>query len=206
MERTLMAMEARLKTLQNSNGTTTYTPVPVPSPTPAPAPAPVYREQTRTGSTTVLDRTYNSGGYVPGPNDIFLGEIKFNDSNTRPVTTTTSTITTTRITNPSSIHSIYFDKNSAVVKKTEQRKVNAAADELRLYAGARAQLSGYTDRTGDASYNMSLSKQRAEAVRAKLNSLGIASDRISVYHYGEEDSSLEVSDPDARRVDILIQK
>ena len=68
--------------------------------------------------------------------------------------------------------------------------------------GARLQISGYHDATGDASFNAELAKQRALAVRAALVGAGVA------------ESSLELSKPavstgsgadaEARRVEVTI--
>lgn len=68
--------------------------------------------------------------------------------------------------------------------------------------GARLQISGYHDATGDANFNAELAKQRAIAVRDALTAAGVA------------ESSLELSKPavstgsgadaEARRVEVTI--
>ncbi len=46
-------------------------------------------------------------------------------------------------------------------------------------------VEGHTDNVGDEDFNMKLSLARAESVRDKLISMGIASDRFEVKGFGE---------------------
>ncbi|MCB9481720.1 MAG: OmpA family protein [Desulfobacteraceae bacterium] len=52
-------------------------------------------------------------------------------------------------------------------------------------AGARFSLRGFTDNTGDEKYNLTLSKKRAESVRAYLQKKNISSLRIESKGFGE---------------------
>ena len=51
----------------------------------------------------------------------------------------------------------------------------------------RVAVAGYTDRIGDDAYNMKLSRERAEAVRAELIALGLPKERIKVSAHGSDD-------------------
>ena len=67
---------------------------------------------------------------------------------------------------------------------------------------------GYTDSTGDADYNMNLSKRRADAVAAYLASIGVPADRTRTLGRGENDpiASNDTSESRAqnRRVEVIV--
>ena len=48
------------------------------------------------------------------------------------------------------------------------------------------EIQGYTDSTGEPSYNEKLGEERAEAVRRYLNEQGVALNRMSTISYGED--------------------
>ncbi len=66
---------------------------------------------------------------------------------------------------------------------------------------------GYADRSGDATYNDGLSRKRADAVVAALQSEGYAQDLISVAAAGEREQALASDDglreARNRRVDVV---
>ncbi|MBT8132369.1 MAG: OmpA family protein, partial [Gammaproteobacteria bacterium] len=67
---------------------------------------------------------------------------------------------------------------------------------------------GYTDTTGEASYNLDLSQRRAESVRRYLISKGANGDKISAKGYGEAnpifDNSTRPGRQKNRRVELRI--
>jgi outer membrane protein OmpA-like peptidoglycan-associated protein len=67
---------------------------------------------------------------------------------------------------------------------------------------------GYTDSTGDADYNMGLSKRRADAVAAYMVSIGVPADKIRTLGRGENDpiASNDTNESRAqnRRVEAII--
>ncbi len=89
---------------------------------------------------------------------------------------------------------VTFDEGSGVRFATNQSTLNAASratleklvNVMNDYPGTEILVSGHTDNTGAADYNMSLSKRRAFAVRDYLVSDGIDSSRIAVTYAGEE--------------------
>ena len=55
---------------------------------------------------------------------------------------------------------------------------------LKRAAGAKVQIVGHTDNTGNASFNEQLSVRRAETVRGELVRRGIGVDRLSTAGFG----------------------
>lgn len=99
--------------------------------------------------------------------------------------------------------SVFFD----VGKNEIAPEFTAAVAPIKAWLDAnpadRAQLSGFTDPTGDAAANAELAKRRAQAVAAALTEQGVAEDRMDLVK--PADSSDEAVDlAGARRVEITV--
>lgn len=72
-------------------------------------------------------------------------------------------------------------------------------------ASSSLTLEGHTDASGEAGYNLRLSRRRAEAVVAYLVSRGVAWQRLSAVGYGESRPLpvYQPTDPRQRRVEIV---
>jgi outer membrane protein OmpA-like peptidoglycan-associated protein len=70
---------------------------------------------------------------------------------------------------------------SLEAKKTIQENV---IDELNSDSRLYVTIKGYTDASGDADYNLNLSRKRAESVNEFLKSKGIGENRIKTFSYG----------------------
>jgi outer membrane protein OmpA-like peptidoglycan-associated protein len=82
-----------------------------------------------------------------------------------------------------------FDKlNFATDSATIAPESNASLQELGQVLGAcattRVRIAGYTDSTGDAAHNKTLSEQRAAAVKAALVGFGIDAARLDAAGFG----------------------
>ena len=64
--------------------------------------------------------------------------------------------------------SIYFDPNSARMSMDSREIVDDIGNQMRAYENTVVDIEGNTDSTGSRSYNMQLSRQRADAVRQYL--------------------------------------
>ncbi|MBN1597833.1 MAG: OmpA family protein [Bacteroidales bacterium] len=73
--------------------------------------------------------------------------------------------------------------NSTILEKV----VNELKDDSRLYVT----IKGYTDGLGDASYNLNLSRRRAESVKEFLKENGIGEKRIRTFSFGESQALKE---------------
>ncbi len=103
---------------------------------------------------------------------------------------------------------VTFDTNSAVVRPGLYSEINRVAGVLKQYPDTVVRVEGHTDSTGSEEYNMNLSHQRANAVKALLIQQGIDENRIEVIGFGES-MPIATNDTEAgrqlnRRVDIKI--
>ena len=78
-----------------------------------------------------------------------------------------------------------FDVNSAQVKPGMYSELDRIAGIMVQYPQTVIQIEGHTDSTGSESYNMDLSRRRAESVRNLMLQRGVASSRMQVVAYGE---------------------
>lgn len=81
---------------------------------------------------------------------------------------------------------VFFLINSAVIRPSEQVKVDKLVEYLKANPEATVVVTGYADKeTGYPAYNMALSKRRSEAVTKALESAGIAASRITTAAEGD---------------------
>lgn len=103
---------------------------------------------------------------------------------------------------------IRFDFDSARIRPDSFRSIGLMADALNhpYLLGYRFIIIGHTDAKGSRDYNLKLSQERADAVRAALiNPFGISSSRIEAVGLGEE-QLLNRGNPEAadnRRVQLI---
>ena len=72
-----------------------------------------------------------------------------------------------------------FQTGAAELDMTQsQEQVTNIAEIMKAYPTAKLKIGGYTDNSGDAAANKTLSKQRADAVVAALVVSGVAKDRL----------------------------
>lgn len=93
--------------------------------------------------------------------------------------------TRTRI-EDSGLSTLYFSFDSYLVPETEVEKVNAAVQYLNTNPAHVMIIEGHCDERGSNEYNVSLSEQRALAVKNYMMNLGITEDRIQTRAFGEE--------------------
>ena len=78
----------------------------------------------------------------------------------------------------------HFAFDSALLDTTDKNNLTKVADWMKQNPSEKVHISGYTDSTGPAAYNLHLSQERAQSAAHYLESLGISSDRISTHGYG----------------------
>lgn len=101
---------------------------------------------------------------------------------------------------------MFFDWDGTNLGAEAQQVLETAADYAKQQNFTNVDLAGHADRSGDAGYNMGLSRQRAEAVKAALVKLGLDANGISVAARGESATLVNTADgvrePRNRRVEI----
>ena len=99
---------------------------------------------------------------------------------------------------------VYFDTGKSDVSND----LSTAAAAVKTYVdgnpAATLAVSGYNDPTGNAAANAELSKRRAQSVKAALERLGIAAERV-VLEKPAETTTTGTDNAAARRVEVTIR-
>jgi len=103
---------------------------------------------------------------------------------------------------------VFFETNQASLTPDGARVVAEAAEAYRETGAARVVVTGHTDTTGSAAYNLELSERRADLVANELISQGVPATEITTVGRGEEDLLVPTADgvnePRNRRVEIVV--
>jgi len=95
------------------------------------------------------------------------------------------TDTTTAIKITISFNNVLFDYDKSNLKKEFLPEMDKAVTLLKKeYPKIKFEVAGHTDSKGKDTYNMNLSKRRANAVASYLSSKGISKSRMKVIGYG----------------------
>jgi len=106
------------------------------------------------------------------------------------------------------IPNINFKSGSDELLSSSFPTLDRAAEVLNEFTGVRLEIQGHASSEGKESYNLKLSKKRAEAVREYLIRRGVQSDRLRAQGYGEsvplETNRSESGRSQNRRVEFQI--
>lgn len=83
------------------------------------------------------------------------------------------------------LENVYFNTGNAILKPESYSSLNNLTELMLNKKNLHIELSGHTDNVGDDASNMTLSKDRAETVKAYLIKKGIEALRIIAVGYGE---------------------
>jgi len=101
-----------------------------------------------------------------------------------------------------------FEFDSAKLTDSVSERLDNLANFLNEYPQAQVGITGYTDSSGPAAYNLKLSERRAQAVADYLIAAGIDADRFTVAGMGEEnpvaDNSTHEGREKNRRVEVVV--
>lgn len=103
---------------------------------------------------------------------------------------------------------ITFDSNDANIKPAFQPVLNSIAKVINEYSKTMVLVNGYTDSTGSAATNNSLSLMRANSISNYLRLKGVAADRIVSNGYGSSNpiasNATAAGREQNRRVEIVL--
>ncbi|WP_138438418.1 OmpA family protein [Marinobacter alexandrii] len=168
------------------------------SPSPAPAPAPVPAKPADSDNDGVIDSRDQCPGTKAGVAVNTAGceldadnDGVVNSADQCPNTTAgadvdatgcegvTETIETFEV-------EVQFPTNSSVIGNKYDDEIRRVADFLKAHPETVVEIGGHSDDRGDADYNQTLSKRRAQAVAKRLtDALGIDPERVTAVGYGE---------------------
>lgn len=101
-----------------------------------------------------------------------------------------------------------FASGSNKLSEQGKQTLNDVATLLKRYGKTRLTIVGYTDNTGSATFNQSLSERRALAVASYIIGRGVSPDRITTSGMGESNPAFPNNSAENRarnrRVEILI--
>lgn len=104
---------------------------------------------------------------------------------------------------------LFFDFDSVELTAESQAIIEASVKTSRQVPVSVIEAIGHADSAGSDAYNFALSERRAEAVKAALVRLGVASDGVAVSWKGEKDPLIQTTDgirePQNRRVEIVLK-
>ncbi|MFQ5534843.1 MAG: OmpA family protein [Sphingomonadales bacterium] len=102
---------------------------------------------------------------------------------------------------------VFFDWSDATVQPDAERIIEQAAQAAKDTGWAVIRATGHADRSGPAGFNIKLSIERAEAVRAALARHGVDPASVTIEGLGETTPLLptpdDVREPQNRRVEIV---
>jgi outer membrane protein OmpA-like peptidoglycan-associated protein len=103
---------------------------------------------------------------------------------------------------------VYFDTEKYNINAKSRETLNKLADIFKEYPQTNILVEGHTDNTGSDSYNLTLSKNRAQAVTGYMVESGIDRGRFTTKWYGESqpkyDNTTEDGRAKNRRVELAI--
>lgn len=103
-----------------------------------------------------------------------------------------------------------FDTNSARITSESQPNVNDLIEIMKAYPALNIRVEGHTDNTGESATNKKLSLDRANAVKAALESAGVENGRVLTQGFGSAKPTASNDDEDGRRknrrIDVVVTK
>lgn len=93
-----------------------------------------------------------------------------------------------------SSYTVLFDHDKSDIRANENETLDRAMREIAKYNPRQVTVTGYTDTSGKADYNQSLSRQREQAVSRALLSRGIQNQTLEREARGEYEQAVQTED------------
>jgi outer membrane protein OmpA-like peptidoglycan-associated protein len=104
-------------------------------------------------------------------------------------------------------HGINFDIDKATIRPESMGTLNMIVGVLRDNPDLKFEVDGHTDSSGAAAHNLTLSQQRADAVKTQLVSMGVDASRLTTKGFGDTkpiaDNTTPVGMANNRRVEFV---
>lgn len=100
---------------------------------------------------------------------------------------------------------IYFDRNSDSLRAESKEQLDLLVDFLKQFPQAEIMIHGYTDSTGNAAMNQTLSESRAKAVADYLIQHGIFKNRLAYKGHGEENPIADNKTTQGRKMNRRVE-
>jgi outer membrane protein OmpA-like peptidoglycan-associated protein len=108
-----------------------------------------------------------------------------------------------------SLPDILFDFDKASLRPEAKQVLSKVCGILLVADGYELSVEGHTDSVGSDSYNLDLSRNRAESVQSFLANCGLTAEQISAAGFGESQPVASNNTPDGRqqnrRVEIVVE-
>ena len=91
-------------------------------------------------------------------------------------------------------YTMLFDHDKSSIRAGENETLDLAMREIDKYTPAQVTVTGYTDSSGKAEYNQTLSREREQAVSKALMARGIKNETLEREARGEYDQAVETDD------------
>jgi hypothetical protein len=105
---------------------------------------------------------------------------------------------------------VTFGLDQATLTEQDRMVIAQAAEEYRRTGSSQITVTGYTDTSGSADYNLQLSQHRAQTVADALEREGVPATSIVAVGRGEENLLVPTADgvvePRNRRVEIVVEQ
>ncbi|HWD86948.1 MAG TPA: OmpA family protein [Mucilaginibacter sp.] len=102
-------------------------------------------------------------------------------------------------------HGILFDVNKSTIKPESMGTINTIYSILTKTPSLKFEIDGHTDNTGDAAHNLTLSQQRADAVKTQLVSMGIDASRLTTKGYGDSKPMAPNDTPENKAINRRVE-
>lgn len=104
-------------------------------------------------------------------------------------------------------HGINFDVDQATIRPESMGTLNQIKRLMDDDPSLKFEIGGYTDNTGADAHNLTLSQERADAVKAQLVSMGVSASRLTAKGYGDTnpiaDNATAAGKANNRRVEFV---
>ncbi|HCL84901.1 MAG TPA: hypothetical protein DIC22_13055 [Chitinophagaceae bacterium] len=104
-------------------------------------------------------------------------------------------------------HGINFDVDKATIKPESMGTLNMIVQVMKDNPDIKFDIEGHTDNSGAPAHNLTLSQQRADAVKSQLVSMGISESRLTTKGFGDTKPISDNNTPEGkannRRVEFV---